>query len=92
MLNALREQPTNEQLANDMGKKQGDFLKAIGNRNVNQRRKVDDMFKVTREMLGKQINPAVIRDLEADVNAARDNGGKLPAEEDQPEPQDAPQG
>ncbi|KAA5541004.1 hypothetical protein FYK55_19080 [Roseiconus nitratireducens] len=93
LLNALREQPTNEQLANDMGKKQGDFLKAIGNRNVNQRRKVDDMFKVTREMLGKQINPAVIRDLEADVNAARDNGGKLPAEEeDQPETQDASQG
>ncbi|QEF96382.1 hypothetical protein Mal15_04100 [Stieleria maiorica] len=80
LLNALREQPTNEQLADDMGKKQGDFLKEIGNRNPNQRRKVDIMFKETREMLGKQINPTVIRDLESDVQRAKDNGGKLPDE------------
>ncbi|MCS7468041.1 hypothetical protein NZK35_15415 [Stieleria sp. ICT_E10.1] len=78
LLNALRDQPTNEQLADDMGRKQGMFLKEIGTRNPNQRRKVDIMFKETREMLGKQINPTVIRDLEVDVQRAKDNGGKLP--------------
>ncbi|MCO8124151.1 hypothetical protein NHH03_20575 [Stieleria sp. TO1_6] len=77
LLNALREQPTNEVLANDMGKKQGAFLKEIG-RNPNQRRKVDLMFKETREMLGKQINPAIIRELETDVASAKANGGTLP--------------
>jgi hypothetical protein len=78
LLVALREQPTNEQLADDMSKKQAMFLKEIGNRNANQRRKVDLMFKETREMLGKQINPNVIRELERDVARAKDNGGKLP--------------
>ena len=76
LLVALSEQPTNEELAND-------FLKEIGTRNANQRRKVDIMFKETREMLGKQINPAMIRELEADVQRARDNGGRLP--EDDPD-------
>ncbi|MEM6471211.1 MAG: hypothetical protein AAF802_16745 [Planctomycetota bacterium] len=76
LLNALMEQPTNEELADDMGKKQGMFLQEIG-RNPNQRRKVDLMFKETREMLGKQINPTIIRELEADVRRARENGGKL---------------
>jgi hypothetical protein len=85
LLIALRDQPTNEDLANDMGKKQGAFLKEIGNRNANQRRKVDLMFKETREMLGKQINQAVIRDLEADMDRAKANGGKLPED---PEPED----
>lgn len=77
LLNALQKQPTNEELADDMGKKQGMFLKEIG-RNANQRRKVDLMFKETREMLGKQINPTVIRELEADLRRARENGGVLP--------------
>ncbi len=83
LLNALREQPTNEQLANDMGKKQSTFLQEIPTRNANQRRKVDLMFKETREMLGKQINPNVIRDLESDLARAKQNGGKL-ADEPQP--------
>lgn len=85
LLTALRNQPTNEQLANDMGKKQATFLQEIPTRDVNQRRKVDLMFKETREMLGKQINPNVIRDLESDVARAKDNGGRLP---DEPEPKD----
>ncbi|MEM0925330.1 MAG: hypothetical protein AAGJ83_04780 [Planctomycetota bacterium] len=80
LLNALMEQPTNEQLSNDMGKKQAMFVKEIG-RNANQRRKVDLMFKETREMLGKQINPTIIRELEADLRRARENGGKLPDED-----------
>lgn len=78
MLTDLRDRPTNEELANDMGRKQGQYLKEIGNRNANQRRKVDLMFKETREMLGKQINPTIIRELESDLTAARNNGGKLP--------------
>ncbi|WP_230776612.1 hypothetical protein [Roseiconus lacunae] len=86
MLNTLRDRPTNEELANDMGRKQGLYLKEIGNRNANQRRKVDLMFKETREMLGKQINPTIIRELELDLETARANGGKLPPEEDAEEP------
>ena len=78
LLNALREQPNNEDLAKDMGTKQAAFLKQIDSRNANQRRKVDIMFKETREMLGKQINDSVIRALEADVTRAKANGGKLP--------------
>ncbi|MCA9135967.1 MAG: hypothetical protein KDB00_04390 [Planctomycetales bacterium] len=78
LLNALREQPTNEQLANDMGRSQAEFIKELGSRNPNQKRKVDIMFKETREMLGKQITPTVIRDLENDVQRAIANGGTLP--------------
>ncbi|MCC9599345.1 hypothetical protein LOC67_02145 [Stieleria sp. JC731] len=81
MLNDLRDRPTNEELANDMGRKQGQYLKEIGTRNANQRRKVDLMFKETREMLGKQINPTIIRELESDLETARANGGKLPETE-----------
>lgn len=89
LLEALRSQPTNEQLADDMGRNQAVFLKEIGSRNPNQRRKVDIMFKETREMLGKQITPKVVRDLEADVQRAKANGGKLP---DEPEPAETTEG
>lgn len=75
---ALREQPTNERLATDMGKKQAAFLKALGTRNANQRRKVDEMFTTTRELLTKHINPQLVRELESDLIAAKNNGGKLP--------------
>ncbi|TWU34510.1 hypothetical protein [Novipirellula artificiosorum] len=85
LLNDLREQPTSERLADDMGKKQTAFLKALGSRNVSQRRKIDEMFSETRELLSKHINPAKLRDLDADLIAARKNGGRLPekAEDDQ---------
>ena len=85
LLDALREQPTNDALADDMGRKQGMFLKEIGTRNANQRRKVDLMFKETREMLGKQISPQIIRDLEADMAKAKANGGRLPEEPEESE-------
>ena len=80
---ALREQPSNEKLAADMGKKQAVFLKALGTRNANQRRKVDEMFTTTRELLSKHINPKLVRDLEAMMIAARNNGGKLPPQEEE---------
>lgn len=65
LMNALRDQPSNEKLATDMGKKQAAFLKALGNRNANQRRKVDEMFTTTRELLSKHINPQLVRELRA---------------------------
>ncbi|MEL6105452.1 MAG: hypothetical protein AAFU85_05430 [Planctomycetota bacterium] len=74
----LREQPTNEKLANEMGRRQAGFLQEIGTRNQTERKKIDKMFSKTREMLGKQINDAIIRELGADFDRARDNGGKLP--------------
>jgi hypothetical protein len=85
LVNLLREQPSNEKLANDMGKKQTKYLKAIGTRNANQRRKVDDMFKITRELLGKLINPRDLRILEEDLLLAKKNGGKLKRPEEKVE-------
>ena len=91
LLSALREQPTNEKLANDMGKNQGEFLKEIDSRNANQRRKVDIMFKDTREMLSKQINASFLRTIEELVSTARKNGGRLP-EEKKEKPAEQPTG
>ena len=78
LMDALRSQPSNEVLANEMGKRQTLYLKEIGNKDANQRRMVDQMFSTTRELLGKHINPKLIRDLEADMITAKNNGGKLP--------------
>jgi len=77
LLNSLREQPTNEKLANDMGRKETEFLRLIGPRDPNQYRKVENLFSSTREMLAKHINPKIINDLEADLLAAERNDGKL---------------
>ncbi len=71
LLNRLRDQPTNEIIANDMGRKQTMFLTAVG-RNANQRRKIDNLFSETRELLAKHINAGMVRDLEAEVRQARD--------------------
>lgn len=77
LMQALRDQPSNENLAKEMGKRHDAFVKALA-RSANQRRKVDEMFTTTRELLSKHINPKLLRDLEADMIAARKNGGKLP--------------
>lgn len=85
LFDVLRTKPTNARISDDMGKKQDMFIKLIG-RNAQQRRKVDEMFTTTRELLAKHINQKMINDLELDVIAARKNGGKLPAKnQDQPE-------
>ncbi|TWU01479.1 hypothetical protein [Neorhodopirellula pilleata] len=81
LLEALRNEPSNERIANDMGKKQTEFLKAIG-RNANQQRKVDEMFSTTRKLLSQHINPKLVNDLEEAMIQAKANGGKLPAEEE----------
>lgn len=70
LLSALRDQPTHETLSNDMGTKLSQFKKAIG-RNVNQQRKVDEMFSVTRELLTKHINASTMRQLDVEMMAAK---------------------
>jgi hypothetical protein len=79
LMDLLRSQPSNEALANEMGKRQAVYLKILGNKNANQKRMVDQMFSTTRELLGKHINPKLVRDLESDMITARNNGGRLPA-------------
>ncbi len=78
LMESLRNQPSNEKLAGDMGKRQAVFLKLLGSRNGNQKNKVDEMFTNTRELLSKHINPTLVRELESDLITARKNGGKLP--------------
>ncbi|WP_146518120.1 Ig-like domain-containing protein [Stieleria varia] len=81
---AMREQPTSQTLADDMGFKLPAFLKVIDN--PNQRAKVDNMFSVTREMLTKQLSPKDLRDVEEMLLRAKKNGGKLPPDdEEEPE-------
>ena len=77
LMEALRNQPSNEQLANDMGKRQTYFNNLLA-RSANQRAKVDQMFGVTRELLTTHINGKLVRDLEAKVIAARKKGSKAP--------------
>lgn len=85
LMSELRRQPDNKALSDAVSAKQTEFLNAIGRRNIGQRRKVDEMFTVTRELLAKFITPKLIRDLEADLIAARENGGRLPADDDEAE-------
>jgi hypothetical protein len=82
LLTALRDQPTSEKLYDQVGKKHAVFINQLGSGNANQRRKVDEMFSNTRELLSQHITPKLVRDLEADVIAATKNGGKLPAQSD----------
>lgn len=87
LMEALRAQPSNEKLNTDMGTKQSEYIRRLGTRNANQKRKIDEMFTSTRELLTKHISPKLIRELESDLIAARNNGGKLPAtpaEDDEP--------
>ncbi|TWU17093.1 hypothetical protein Pla52o_54300 [Novipirellula galeiformis] len=80
LLFALREQPTHERISEDMDKKLTAFLNDPGAKNPNQRRKIDEMFSQTQDLLSKQITPAKVRALEEDVIAATKNGGRLPPE------------
>ncbi|QDT02443.1 hypothetical protein K227x_08200 [Rubripirellula lacrimiformis] len=80
LMEALRNQPSNEKLSNDMGKKQAVFLSMLGPRSSNQKSMIDQMFITTRELLSKHINPVLVRELEGDLIKARKNGGKLAPE------------
>ncbi|MGI9469907.1 MAG: hypothetical protein ACR2NZ_00140 [Rubripirellula sp.] len=77
LMQGLRDQPSNQNLAKEMGKRHDAFVKALA-RSANQRRKVDEMFSTTRELLSKHISPKLLRDLETDMITAKKNGGKLP--------------
>ncbi|MGB7345371.1 MAG: hypothetical protein WBD20_14240 [Pirellulaceae bacterium] len=89
LLVALREQPTKDILSGDLEKKQAYFLKEIGSRNANARKKVDNMFSSTREMLDTQITQKDIRDIEEDFIRAEHHGGKLPEDEVDPDAVDS---
>ena len=67
LLDALREQPTYETIARDMSKKQSE----IQSSNPYEQRKLDGMFATTRELLVKHIGSSLIRQLEAEVAAAK---------------------
>lgn len=81
LLVKLRDQPTNETLADDMGRKQAVFLNAVG-RDTLQRRKIDQMFTTTRQLLSKHINPRVVRELEAEIRQAAEGGDDAHANQD----------
>ena len=82
LLNALREQPSTDDLYNQIGKKHDEFINRLGSGASNQRRKVDEMFSTTRDLLSKQNTAQLVRELEADYRAASKNGGKLPSRSD----------
>jgi hypothetical protein len=86
LLNALRSQPNSDKLYDEIGKKHADFINQLGN--GNQRRKVDEMFSTTRELLARHITPRLVQDLETDVMAAAKNGGKLPTQPKVPDGED----
>jgi hypothetical protein len=79
----LRRQPENEELSAAIGRKQIDLLNAIGKKNISQRRKVDEMFTTTRELLSKYVTPKLMREVKGYFAAAKANGGKLPVEKDE---------
>jgi len=66
LLETLRNEPTYEKIAADMGRK----LLQLKGRNSGEQAKIDRMFAQTREMLVKNISPALIRELEEAVLAA----------------------
>jgi hypothetical protein len=70
LLEALRGEPSYEKIADDMGRK----LLQLKGRNAAEQMKIDQMFAQTREMLVKNISPAIIRELEDAVLAAERQG------------------
>ena len=79
LMQVLRDQPDNEKLSNEMGKKNTKFLDMDG-LNMSQRAKIDNMFKSTRNMLSKMLTSRDINQLEEDLLKAQQNGGVLPIE------------
>lgn len=77
LMELLRAQPSNESLANEMGKRNTRFQSVKGI-SANQKAKIDNMFKSTRNMLTKMITAREINELEDDFVTAERNGGRLP--------------
>lgn len=63
LLEKLRSEPSYEKIANDMAQKQ----LVITSRNRSEQKKIDNMFGETRTLLVKFINPALLRELDAEV-------------------------
>ncbi len=84
LLNALREQPSSDNLSRSIEKKQTEFINLLGTKNANQSRKVDEMFTTTRDLLSKHIRPDLIRNIENDLGEARKQGGRLPPRSEEP--------
>lgn len=76
LLDLLRNEPTYEKIADDMGRK----LVQFEGRNPGEQARINQMFAQTREMLVKNINDQLIRDLEAAV-AAGESGKPIPTPE-----------
>ncbi|HBJ33476.1 MAG TPA: hypothetical protein DDZ51_01695 [Planctomycetaceae bacterium] len=75
LLESLRNEPTYEKIAGDMGRK----LLQLKGRNSGEQSKIDRMFAQTREMLVKNISPTLIRELEEAVIAAEKGTPAKPA-------------
>jgi hypothetical protein len=75
LLETLRNEPSYEKIAGDMGRK----LLQLKGRNSGEQAKIDRMFAQTREMLVKNISPALIRELEEAVMAAEKGAPPKPA-------------
>ena len=73
LLLMLEQQPTYEVISADMAKK----IIQIKGRNPSEQKRIENMFAETREMLVKNINSTLIRELEAEVKQAEANGGSL---------------
>ncbi len=73
LLLLLEKQPTYEVISADMAKK----IIQIKGRNPSEQKRIENMFAETREMLVKNINSSLIRELEAEVKQAEANGGSL---------------
>ena len=84
LLTALKDQPGSDDLYGAIGKKQQEFINLLGTKNVNQSRKVDEMFSTTRDLLQKHITPKLIEELDLAYLEAEKNGGKLPARPKKP--------
>ncbi len=76
LLESLRKEPSYEQIADDMGRK----LTQVRGRNAAEQMKIDQMFAQTREMLVKNINPQIVRNVEEAVMAAEKSAAPPPAE------------
>jgi hypothetical protein len=75
LLEALRQEPTYEKIAGDMGRR----LIQLKGRNAVEQMKIDKMFAETREMLVKNISPALLREVEELVLAAEKRPQPAPA-------------
>lgn len=76
LLEALRQEPSYEKIANDMAVAQT----VIKSDNRSEQRKIDTMFGETRTLLVKHINPSLVRTLETEVAASKAPKKKTPPE------------